>query len=60
MKGLSEFLRQHVVAALRDLGVPINLQDLQLVLVLLPIAFVVAAFVRASSNKRRRMRDAGM
>jgi hypothetical protein len=60
VRDLSLFLGQHVVAPLRDMSVPVDLQDVQLVLVLLPIGLVVAAFVRASWKKRRRMKDAGM
>jgi hypothetical protein len=42
------------------MGVPIDLHDVQLVMVLLPVALVALAFIRASSKKRRRMKDAGM
>ena len=60
VRELSTFLRQHVVAPLDKMGVPVDLHDVQLVMVLLPVAFVVAAFMRASLKKRRRMKDAGM
>jgi hypothetical protein len=42
------------------MGVSIDLHDVQLVMVLLPVVLVVAAFMRASLKKRRRMKDAGM
>jgi hypothetical protein len=60
VRALSAFLRQHVVVPLNDMGVPIDLHDVQLVMVLLPVALVVAAFMRVSSKKRQRMKDAGM
>lgn len=60
MRALSAFLRQHVVVPLDEMGVPIDLHDVQLVMVLLPVVLVVAAFMRVSLKKRRRMKDAGM
>lgn len=60
MRGLSAFLSEHVVAPLNDAGVPIDLRGVQLVMVLLPVALVAVAFIRASQKKRKRMRDAGL
>ena len=60
MRELSAFLRQHVVAPLDEMGVPVDLHDVQLAMVLLPVGLVVAAFMRASWKKRQRMKDAGM
>jgi hypothetical protein len=60
MRELSAFLRRHVVAPLDARGVPIDLHDVQLVMVLLPVALVVVAFMRASWKKRQRMKDAGL
>jgi hypothetical protein len=60
VRDLSAFLRRYVVAPLDEMGVPIDLHDVQLVMVLLPVALVVAAFMRASWKKRQRMKDAGM
>lgn len=60
VRNLSAFLRQHVVAPLDEMGIPIDLHDVQLVMVLLPVALVAAAFMRASWKKRQRMKDAGM
>jgi len=60
VRELSAFLRQHVVAPLDEMGVPIDLRDVQLVMVLLPVGLVIAAFMRASWKKRQRMKDAGM
>lgn len=60
MRELSAFLRQHVVAPLDEMGVPVDLHDVQLVMVLLPVGLVVVAFMRASWKKRQRMKDAGM
>lgn len=60
MRELSAILRRHVVAPLVEMGVPIDLHDVQLVMVLLPVAVVVAAFMRLSWKKRQRMKDAGM
>jgi hypothetical protein len=42
------------------MGVPIDLHDVQLVMVLLPVGLVVVAFMRASWKKRQRMKDSGM
>jgi hypothetical protein len=60
VRDLSAFLRQHVVAPLAERGVRIDLHDVQLVMVLLPVGLVIAAFMRASWKKRQRMKDAGM
>jgi hypothetical protein len=60
MRELSTFLRQHVVAPLAEIGVPVDLHDVQLAMVLLPVSLVVAAFMRASWKRRQRMKDAGM
>jgi hypothetical protein len=60
VRDLSAFLRKHVVAPLDEMGVAIDLHDVQLVMVLLPVALVIAAFMRASWKKRQRMKDAGM
>jgi hypothetical protein len=60
VRELSAFLRKHVVAPLDEMGVPIDLHDVQLVMVLLPVGLVIAAFMRASWKKRQRMKDAGM
>jgi hypothetical protein len=60
VREISAFLRQHVVAPLDEMGVSIDLHDVQLVMVLLPVGLVIAAFMRASWKKRQRMKDAGM
>jgi cytochrome c oxidase subunit IV len=60
MRQLSVFLRQHVVAPLNEMGVAVDLRDVQLVMLLLPVGLVVAAFMHASWKKRQRMKDAGM
>jgi hypothetical protein len=60
MRDLSALLSQHVVLPLNELGVPIGLRGVQAVLVLLPVAVVVAAFVRAWWKKQQQLRDAGM
>jgi len=60
VRALSAFLRQHVVAPLDEMGVPIDLHDVQLVMVLLPLARTVTPSISASLTKRRRMKDAGM
>ena len=49
-----------MVAPLDEMGIPVDLHDVQLALVLLPVGLVVAAFMRASWKKRQRMKDAGM
>ena len=60
MRDLSTFLRQHVVAPFNEMGVAIDLHDVQLALILLPVGLVVAAFIRVSWKKHQRMKDAGM
>ena len=60
MRELSIWLQQHVVLPLNELGIPIDLRGVQAVLVLLPVAVLVAGFVRAWWKKRQQLKDAGM
>ena len=57
MSKLSILLQEHVVRPLNALGVPIDLRGLQVVLLLVPVAIVVAAFVHASWRKGRQLKD---
>lgn len=60
MRELSSLLTRHVVLPLNELGVPIDLRGVQALIVLLPVAIAVGAFVHAGWRKRQQLKDAGM
>ena len=57
MSKLGILLQEQVVLPLNGLGVPIDLRGLQAVLLLLPVAIVIAAFILASWRKGRQLKD---